>query len=132
MSDVKLSGAAVISSLIRGSADYGELVRSMKPAKPLSVSGITDSANPLFVATLAADMMTEGSPVVICKEEKVCRTVAAAIEALGVRAEHFPARDYNFNNITASREFEHERLRVLSLLAGGERFVVLTTPQALL
>jgi len=53
MSDKMLNGAAVISSLVRGSADYAELVRSLKPAKPLSVSGITDSATPLFIATLA-------------------------------------------------------------------------------
>ena len=132
MSDKMLNGAAVISSLVRGSADYAELVRSLKPAKPLSVSGITDSATPLFIATLAEDMAKVGSPVVICKEEKMCRTLISAMDGLGVRAVHFPARDYNFNNITASREFEHERLRVLSGLAGGERMVVVTTPQALL
>ena len=132
MSDKEMTGASVISGLIRGSVDYSELLKSMKPGKPATVTGITDSANPLFVATLAEDMTKAGSPIVICKDEKSCRQIVSAIESLGGRGEIFPARDYNFNNITASREFEHERLRVLSALAGGEVFTVVTTPQAVL
>ena len=70
MSGTNMTCAAVISSLIRGSADYTELLKSLKPAKPVTVSGITDAANPLFIGTLAADMAKMGSPIVICKDEK--------------------------------------------------------------
>jgi len=124
--------AAALAALIGGSADFRELLTSALSGRHCHVSGITESATPVFLATLLKRMAEDSSPVVICKDEKACRSIAGALSSLGVRCETFPARDYNFNNITASREFEHERLRVLSLLAGGERFVVLTTPQALL
>ncbi len=126
------NGAEVISELIRSSADYRELVTKMRSGKPVSVSGVTDSAVPILIAMLAAELTTAASPTVICKDEHACRRIASALSALGVRSEVYPAREYNFNNITASREFEYERLRVLSALAGGERFAVLTTPQAVM
>lgn len=127
-----LNGAEVISELIRSSADYRELVATMRSGKPVSVSGVTDSAVPIFIAMLAAELTAVASPTVICKDEHACRRIASALTALGIRSELYPAREYNFNNITASREFEYERLRVLSALAGGEKFAVITTPQAIM
>ena len=124
--------AAALAALIGGSADFRELLTSALSGRHCHVSGITESATPVFLATLLKRMAEDSSPVVICKDEKACRSIAGALSSLGVRCETFPARDYNFNNITASREFEHERLRVLSALSGGERFVTVTTPQAFL
>ena len=44
----------------------------------------------------------------------------------------FPARDLTLYNLTASHEFEHERLKVLSGLAGGIYDAVVTTPDTAL
>ncbi len=124
------AGASVIAELIRESTDFSELIKTLRVGKPTSVSGITDSATPMFIATLMQDL--PDSSVIICKDEKIARKLISAINSVGGQAELFCAREYNFNNITASREFEHERLRVLSALAGGESFTVVTTPQAIL
>ena len=130
--ETEVTGALIISALMRSSNDYTELLKTLRPSKPVQVTGVTDSATPLFIASLAEDISEQHPAVVICKDEKNCRSIVSALASIDRRAEIFPARDYNFNNITASREFEHERLRVLSALAGGEDFTVVTTPQALL
>ncbi len=124
------TGAALIADLIKESTDFTELVKTLRRGKPTSVSGITDSATPLFIGALAGEM--PDSSIIICKDEKTCRKVISAMDELGKKGVLYPAREYNFNNITASREFEHERLAVLSALAGGESFTVVTTPQAIM
>jgi len=54
------------------------------------------------------------------------------LTACGLRAAFFTARDLTFYNITASHEYEYERLGVLWGLMGGDFDVVLTTPDAAL
>ena len=54
------------------------------------------------------------------------------LAAFGVRAAFFTARDLTFYNMTASHEYEHERLAVLWGLLGGHYDAVLTTPDAAL
>ena len=44
----------------------------------------------------------------------------------------YPARDLNLYNITASHDFEHERLSVLYAILSGECDCVITTPDAAL
>ncbi len=124
------TGASVIADLIKQSTDFSELIKGLRMGKPTSVSGITDSATPLFIAALARELPDRS--LIVCKDEKTCGKIISALGDVGRSARLYPAREYNFNNITASREFEHERLAVLSALAGGESFTVVTTPQAIM
>ena len=56
----------------------------------------------------------------------------AMLRRFGLRAAFFIGRDYNFHNITASHDYEHERLEVLFGLRQRTLDVVLTTPDAAL
>ena len=72
---------------------------------------------------------TDRTPaLVICHEEKECQRLCRFFEQSGLRAAFFVGRDLTFHNITASHEFEHERLMVLSGILGGEYDVIVTTP----
>ena len=54
------------------------------------------------------------------------------LERFGLRAEFYSSRDLNLYNITASHDYEHERLRVLFGLSLGLLDAVITTPDAAL
>ena len=71
---------------------------------------------------------TSTPALIICHEEKECRRLCLFLEQSNLRAAFFMGRDLTFHNITASHEFEHERLRVLSGIIGGEYDVIVTTP----
>lgn len=121
-----------ICDLIRGSADMKELASTLALGKPAAVSGVTESAVPAFLSVLTDLAGRDGSPIIVVKDDRGARRAKAALDAVGTACEIYPAKDYNFNNITASREFEHERIRILSALAGGKSFAVITTPPAIL
>ena len=71
--------------------------------------------------------------LVICPEEKTAYSVKSSLAAMGLSAEVFPIRDYNFYNISAtSHEWEYERLRVLRSVMSGCLDVVIAVPEAAL
>ena len=54
----------------------------------------------------------------ICTDDKAAAGYRNLLQAMGVRAALYPTREYNFNNMPASHDFENERLSVLSALYG--------------
>jgi transcription-repair coupling factor (superfamily II helicase) len=55
-----------------------------------------------------------------------------SLAAFGLRTAHFPNRDLNMYNISASREFEQARLSLLVSLRRGELDAVIAAPEAAL
>ncbi len=72
--------------------------------------------------------------LLVCPEEKDCVRLKQTLRRFGMRAEFYTARDLSFYGagVTASHEYEHERLKVLSGLITGGLDAVLTTPDAAL
>ena len=70
--------------------------------------------------------------LIICAEEKDCVRTVDMLGRFGLRAAFFGPRDFNFYNITASHEYEHERLRVLFDMMHDMVDAVVTTPDAAL
>ena len=73
-----------------------------------------------------------GAALILCPEEKDCVKLGGLLERFGLRTGFYMARDLTFYNMTASHEYEHERIKVLSGLMAGEYDAVLTTPDAAL
>ena len=90
----------------------------------------------LFALVQDSEMFFGGekrTSLVICPEEKTAYSVKSSLVAMGISAEVFPIRDYNFHNISAtSHEWEYERLRVLRLVLSGSLDVVIVVPEAAL
>ncbi|MDD6094449.1 MAG: CarD family transcriptional regulator, partial [Clostridia bacterium] len=130
----------LLLSVMRESREYRALTeglslsrRRAKPA-PCAVTGLSEGASPVFLTALAADETLAGRRVLILyASEKDAADEALRLTAAGVTAYHFPARDYNFNITSASRDYEHRRLLVLSELLFGEKpMAVCATAEAVL
>ncbi len=130
-----------ITDLIRSDKEYGELLSAilgdLRAAKPLPVAagGLSEGAMDAAYVSLITDLWEKNSggvPLIVCAEEKECVRVCETLSGFGVPAVFFQSRDLNLYNITASHDYEHERLRVLYRLLCGERTVVVTTPDGAL
>jgi len=102
---------------------------------PHIVNGLSEGAADAVTAALVSDLegRTPGAPVLcIVSDENAARRLAGYLNRTGVPSAAFPARDLNFYNITASHEFEHERLSVLYSIITGECRCVVASPDAAL
>ena len=130
----------ILTDSIRSDSEYAELLRSIEKGKtartplPILVSGLCEGATDVTFVTLIEDLKrTDKRPVLfICPEEKECVRIKAILNRFGYRCEFYVGRDLTFYNITASHEYEHERLKVLSGLLDGSLDAVVTTPDAAL
>ena len=131
---------SLLTQCIRSDPEYAQLLRVAmrnfrdKPL-PILASGLCDGASDAFLVSLIEDTASArcGSPaLVICPEEKDCIRMLGVFERCGLRGAFYMTRDLTFYNITASHEYEHERLRVLYGLLCGDYDVVVTTPDATL
>lgn len=115
----------LIMSQIRSDREYSELLNSLKASgkglskKPHLVSGISESADSYFHAALAEDIISHGKNILfLFPDDKDAAAEAEFLMSYGIPAMKYSARDFNFNNMAASHEFEYERLSVISSLAG--------------
>ena len=124
---------------IRFESEYKQLLETVKgeythKPLPILVSGLCEGASDAFYVSLVRDVLDfkKKSVLLICPEEKECVKLTELLNRAGVKTAFYTSRDYTFYNITASHEYEHERLRVLSGRLSGEIEAVVTTPDAAL
>jgi len=130
---------SLLTELIRQDPEYLQLLKTVErdfrlQPLPILASGLCDGASDAFLVSLLEDSnaFRNGAALLICPEEKDCVRMLGMLERYGFRAAFYMARDLTFYNITASHEYEHERLRVLSGLLEGDYDAVVTTPDAAL
>ncbi len=130
----------VIKDSVRSDREYLSFLQGLVNQKnsarplPLAVTGLCDGAADAAIAALLSDLKRadKRTALILCSEEKECVRLRAFLEQFGLRAAFYVGRDLTLYNITASHEYEHERLRVLSGMLDGSFDVVLTTPDAAL
>ncbi len=114
----------LILSQIRRDREYVNLLESLvspksRIKKPKLVSGLAEGADSFFLTALASDLVKAGKKVLLVfPDDREATSAADFLSLCGTEALRYPAKDFNFNNITASHDFENERLAVLSKLAG--------------
>ena len=123
---------------IRAESEYGGILQTVaaqltaRNPLPLLVTGMCDGARTAFYASLAADIKKEygsGLLIVVPDEKSALRISNACCDA-GLSVLTYPLRDMVFHNITASHDYEHERLSVLKAALDNRYDIVLTTPDA--
>ncbi len=104
--------------------------------RPALAEGLCDGAFLLFTSTVADDI-TSGKLsemkrlLIVCPEDKEASRLNDYLSDAGLPSFFYPARDFNFNNMTASHDVEHERLSVLCrLLLTDAPTVICTTVEA--
>lgn len=130
---------SILTACIRSDNEYRHFIKTLERdfrEKPLPIlaSGLCDGAADAFLVSTIQDSskFRGGTALLICPEEKDCVRITTMLERQGIRAAFYLSRDLTFYNITASHEYEHERLRVLSGLLAGDYEIVVTTPDAAL
>ena len=131
---------SILTSCIREDPEYRQLLRTVNEnfrinPLPILASGMCDGASDAFLVSLIEDTkkLRGNSPaLVVCPEEKECVKLCGVLERCGLSSAFYMSRDLTFYNITASHEYEHERLRVLSGILDGNFDAVITTPDAML
>ncbi len=134
----------ILTDIIKLDREYGELCALAKRnfgtrSLPIVTSGISGGAQDALILSLAHDTQGERSAkgkrqavLVICSEEKECQRLCREYTEHGLCCAVFTGRDLTFYNITASHEFEHERLLVLAGLLYAQYDLVFTTPEVAL
>ncbi len=134
---------SLLTDLFRLNRDYTALTSALTAPvwgrrKPYVVNGLSAGAEHIFTAAFAEDFASsETPPVLLYPDEKRAVKARDFLLSLGVRAAHFPAREYCFSNVASSHDTEGARLTVLAgllgLLGDGETpAVITTTPEAVL
>jgi len=132
--------ANILTDCVRKDGEYSQLLAAVTSAKtartplPILLAGLCDGAADAVTVSLIEDLKkTDKRPtLLICPEEKECVRLTRLLEQFGLRSAFYVGRDLTFYHITASHEYEHERLRVLSELLEDSLDVVVTTPDAAL
>ncbi len=129
----------ILTSPIRMDPEYRQLQSTVKQVfrtspLPVLASGLCEGAADALTVALLEDSVSyrNGCALLLCPEEKDCVRLCGLLERLGLRAAFYMARDLTFYNMTASHEYEHERLKVLFGLKNHDYDVVVTTPDAAL
>ncbi len=129
-----------ISNILKNEREYNELLSTVKEQMtarvphPSRLVGLCDGARNAIFATVIENIRKNGSKTVLLlvPDEKEVMRALNTFTALGLNAKPYSYRDLVFYNISASREYEHERLGVLHSILDGTCDVVITTPDAAL
>ncbi|MBQ4064462.1 MAG: hypothetical protein IJD10_00005, partial [Clostridia bacterium] len=124
----------------RGEREYRELVASLKEQRssriprPARMIGLCEGARHALFGALLEDVCEKrsGPALLLVPDEKEAVRCATALAALGHTPLVYNYRDFVFYNITASHEYEHERLGVLTAILENACDVVIATPDAAL
>ncbi|MBO5313115.1 MAG: transcription-repair coupling factor [Clostridia bacterium] len=130
---------SLLTNGIRNTTQYRQLIcrlielRAMDTPLPLLVEGVSDGALYSLVYSLVMDIRREtGKPVLLLLgEEKRGNKLNEFLKRCQLKSEMYPVRDFNFYDMIASHDIEHERLKVLSGVALNSLDAVIASPDAL-
>ena len=129
-----------LKNALKAEPAYKTLSSSVKNGRSLCASGLPLTGKAAVIYSLCRDKNTPA--LCISSDEKEAQSLCNDLCCMGLRAFVYPVRDYNFIDMNSrSREYEHERLKVLLKLCEGECDAViscidaacqLTVPQSVL
>lgn len=132
----------VISESIQLEREFDEILKAVMSrfselVHPIAVNGLSEGARAVFYSGVIKGVREKfGLPaLIIVPDEKDGLRLNNSLSELGINPLMYPLRDFVFHNITSSREYEYERLRVLfALLSAGDGGTdydcVIATPDA--
>ena len=130
----------ILLDSIRSEKEYGALISSLSELKnkgqplPLLVNGVSGGASFALSYSLISHIRNEYRKTVLLlvAEQREANRLNDFLIKSGLNTAFYPFRDFNFYDMTSSRELEYERLRVLCGSADSSLDAVITTPDALL
>ena len=109
-----------------------EEARAPRPL-PVAVSGLPEAALlPLLTEACRRLLPLDRGVLVLTRDAREGERIASYLTGAGLKAALYLPREYTLYSLTSSHEVERARLSVLASLLGGERPIVVTTPEAAL
>jgi len=130
----------ILLNSIKSAREYEELISALAELKargdtlPLLVNGISGGAYFALSYSLISHIKKEYGKTVLflVAEQREANRLNDFLIKSGLNTVFYPFRDFNFYDMTSSRELEHERLRALCGVYDSSLDAVVTTPDALL
>ena len=104
-----------------------------KGFSPLAVSGVS-TVNKALLCLYMIHEYPKRQMLIICEDEAQARRICADINTLAPdTAEHYPAKDITLTRVESmSREYEHERIRVMTDLYTGKTKIITASMEAVM
>ncbi|MBR7101871.1 MAG: transcription-repair coupling factor [Clostridia bacterium] len=130
----------ILLSSIKGANEYKELTSSLSDLKsrgeslPLLVNGVSGGSFYALSYSLIEHLKKEYKKTVLLlvAEQRDASRLNDFLIKSGLNTAFYPFRDFNFYDMTSSRELEYDRLRILCGVSDSSIDAVITTPDALL
>ena len=121
-----------LKNILPQSPQYRAVSRSVtQHSTPVAVTGLSGVHKAHLVYTLLHEQSRKA--LLIAADEGEAQRLANDLCAMGTNAVVYPARDFNFRDTEGqSREYEHERLHVLTRMLEGDIDVVISCADAAL
>ncbi len=94
------------------------------------INGLSGGAVGAFITECVHAGKDKAVSLVLAPTDEECRSICRELSDSGLRAMHYPGREFIFDSISASHDTERERLSVLYKLILGEADCVVATPAA--
>jgi transcription-repair coupling factor (superfamily II helicase) len=125
---------------IQKTEEYKKLIAALSSLKdeekplPLLINGIGDGVSFAMAYSLISHIKNKYGKTVLylVAEQREANRLNDFLIKSGLNTAFYPYRDLNFYDMTASRELEYERLRILCGVSDASIDSVITTPDALL
>lgn len=118
------------SDILKEYAPYKGVVKNLNNT-PVSVAGIVESAQGQLIYSLGEE--NNSSSLVVCYSDMEARKLSSDMELYTDKVLYFPTKEYVFYNIeTSGHQNEHARIAVLQKLLSGEKYIVVTSIDAVL
>ena len=121
-----------LTDVVKNLTEFNEILTQLEAGRsPVSVSGLSTVHRAQFAAALSAS--AERPLVVVCADEQEGKRLQSDLEAFtGTEVPLLAGREFVFHNATASRQWEHQRLKLLRGLQTGAVRVLVATVEGLL
>ncbi|MDD7464002.1 MAG: transcription-repair coupling factor [Anaerococcus sp.] len=108
-----------------------EIVKSYKELSPIHMYGLSDSSKSHIALTLFEEI--DKTSLLVCENERIAKKYVYEINSISTdKALFLPSLDINFYNIKSlEKDNEIARLNVLNKLMSKEKFILVTTIEAL-
>jgi len=130
----------ILFSGIKNTIEYQNFIKKFEELYksnnilPFSLNGINEGAENALLYLMVSDLkkLTGKTAIIVTPEQREANKINEFFKKAGIYSEFFPIRDYNFYEMTSSREEEQERIRILFELVYKQLDVVVTTPESLI
>ena len=118
-----------LTDVISQMSEYKSLKNAVEKGRTAAATGLTNVHKANVVSALCTQLNKKA--LLLTGDEQESQQLANNISMMGLRALIYPLRDFNFRAVSGqSREYEHQRLMVLSSILKGDFDVVIACADA--